>query len=64
VTSACGLSHSFGVVSRYGVCRTFGVSRKTDYKILERYKEHGPRLERLNRHLDWRRNAAQQEIFY
>lgn len=46
------------------VCRAFGISRKTDYKILERYKEHGPKLERLNRHWDWRRNAAQQEIFY
>lgn len=40
-----------------GVCRAFGISRKTDYKILERYKEHGPRLERLNRHWDWRRFA-------
>src|SRR3979409_2735100 len=23
------------------VCRTFGISRKTGYKIFERYKEHG-----------------------
>jgi transposase len=22
------------------VCRTFGISRKTGYKIFERYKEH------------------------
>ena len=24
-----------------GVCRAFGISRKTGYKIFERYKEHG-----------------------
>ena len=24
------------------VCREFGVSRKTGYKIFDRYKEHGP----------------------
>jgi len=23
------------------VCRAFGISRKTGYKIFERYKEHG-----------------------
>ena len=23
------------------VCREFGISRKTGYKILDRYKEHG-----------------------
>jgi transposase len=23
------------------VCRAFGISRKTSYKIFERYKEHG-----------------------
>src|SRR5262245_22429379 len=28
------------------VCRDFGISRKTDYKIFDRYKEHG--LEALN----------------
>jgi transposase len=32
------------------VCRAFGISRKTGYKIFERYKEHG--LEALN---DWSR---------
>ena len=29
------------------VCRAFGISRKTGYKIFERYKEHG--LEALTR---------------
>src|SRR6478752_4282706 len=24
------------------VCRAFGISRKTGYKIFDRYKEHGP----------------------
>jgi transposase len=24
-----------------GVCREFGISRKTGYKIFDRYKEHG-----------------------
>ena len=34
------------------VCREFGISRKTGYKILDRYKEHGlaVRIDRSRRH--------------
>ena len=28
------------------VCREFGISRKTGYKIFDRYKEHGFELNR------------------
>ncbi len=31
------------------LCREFGISRKTGYKILDRYQEQGPRAYRRNR---------------
>ena len=37
------------------VCRAFGISRKTGYKIFERYKEHG--LEALTDRSRWAENV-------
>jgi transposase len=40
------------------VCRVFGISRKTGYKIFDRYREHG--LEALSDRFEWisnRRNS-------
>src|SRR3974390_881094 len=39
-TSACGLSPRVWVARR-DVCRSFGISRKTGYKIFSRYKAQG-----------------------
>ena len=37
------------------LCREFGISRKTDYKIFERYKDHGLEAltERSRRPVRW-----------
>src|SRR6516164_4722915 len=40
------------------VCREFGISRKTGYKIFDRYKEHG--LEALNDRLRYANQLPQQ----
>ena len=40
--NACGLSDGFWMSEAMtDVCREFGISRKTGYKIFDRYKEHG-----------------------
>jgi transposase len=54
------------------VCRAFGISRKTGYKIFERYKEHGlealtdrgRRVQRRNQqHRPTARAGTVQEVF-
>jgi transposase len=44
------------------VCRAFGISRKTGYKIFERYKEHGLEALTLSHH-DPRRPNERTTLF-